>query len=74
MTKTIDIHGMICNEAQIEVSQQLFSIKESNFTTKLIIIFGRGTGTLRQCVIETIEEEGYSFTNINDGSIKVHIK
>ena len=73
MRKTIDIHGMTCHEAQIEVTQQLFSIRDSGFISELIIIFGKGTGTLRQCVVETLQEEGYSFTTINDGALKVHV-
>jgi DNA-nicking Smr family endonuclease len=63
MTKTIDIHGMTCAEAEREVLLQIYSIEESDsFVEELIIIFGKGTGTLRQCVTEAVEQEGYSYT------------
>ncbi|GEM_PF-6990757 len=49
--REIDLHGLYCEQAEVMLERELLNTKG---ITELVIIHGKGTGALRECVLNTL--------------------
>ncbi|RMA79075.1 Smr domain-containing protein [Metamycoplasma subdolum] len=72
--KKIDLHGLSVSQATAKVLNALFEFNEDSYLDFLDIMVGNGTGALKLQVETLLEEEGYSFTYLNQTHSLIRVK
>ncbi|MCP4336750.1 MAG: DNA mismatch repair protein MutS [Mycoplasma sp.] len=67
----IDLHGLTVVEATSETLMALLTFEEDNLEYELTIITGVGTGRVKNAITDLLNEEGYIYEIINNGSIRI---
>ncbi|WP_022935028.1 Smr/MutS family protein [Mesomycoplasma moatsii] len=69
---TIDLHGLTVEEATREILVSLLNL-DTSYDYELIIITGKGTGTLMMATLKILDEEGRVYHK-EDGRVIVFKK
>ncbi|MEE3928412.1 Smr/MutS family protein [Mycoplasmopsis ciconiae] len=66
MSRTVDLHGLLTEEASIIIVNNLFDL-ENDKVDSITFITGIGTGALKYVVEDQVEKFNFNWTLLNNG-------